>query len=185
MLKLQPGQTASFDLGRLTVRVDRHHDGVSFTVDHHPELNRPFTDLNEAAAYYRYLRDNGHRPVRDIVAEAGVLISASAVLAEAAADLPAPATLDAYRHRAQPTTRAAHVHTKPLGPAARDRIRCHNNGVVTLLPGQNWLLLQSIVDRRLGTPTFANGKRGKIASVQLNSAGWVLAAQLGGQAVAA
>jgi hypothetical protein len=82
MNKLQPGQTTYRQWGTLNIRIDMHSDGVSITVDHHPSLNRAFTNLDQGRAYLAFLRDeaNAGNPVWLIEAGAGVLTSTSTVV---------------------------------------------------------------------------------------------------------
>lgn len=85
MNKLQPGQTTYCQWGGLNIRIDMHTDGVSITVDHHPTLNRAFTNLHQGRAYLAFLRDkaNAGKPVWLIEAGAGALTSTAAIVDDA------------------------------------------------------------------------------------------------------
>jgi hypothetical protein len=88
---MNAGDTVTKDFGPhtgrtiLQVRIDRHHDGVSFTVTHHPALNRGFTNLDQARTYLELLRDmaKAGEQVWKIEAAAGVLTSTQAVFDDA------------------------------------------------------------------------------------------------------
>jgi len=94
---LAPGDTVYRQWGALNIRIDMHHDGVTITADHHPSLNRAFTNLDQGRAYLRFLYDEATagKPVWLIEAGAGVLTSTMA-LGQDEADLVADinATLD-------------------------------------------------------------------------------------------
>jgi hypothetical protein len=181
---LMTGESTTVDYGTaersvLLVRIDRHHDGVSFTVTEpmNTTLDRTFRneDLVGATAYMQFLHDaaNAGLPVREIEQQAGVLTSAAAAVEDAersiAADRPAPFV---------PTR--TNVHLKPLTAAELDLIRQHRGGEVTTRPGQPWLMLRAIVRRGFGEPVYRRGRR--IVAVQLNQRGLAAADEQAGAA---
>lgn len=91
--QLTPGQTVEVDYGTpdrsiLLVRIDRHHDGIAFTITRPTKttLDRTFLndDLAGATAYMRYLHDAAAagQPVWLIEAGALALVNASNALTQ-------------------------------------------------------------------------------------------------------
>ncbi len=197
---LIPGQTAYKDFGPLHVRIDRHDEGVTITVARHDILNRQFTNLAEGRQYLALLRDlaTAGKPMWLIESAAGAWTSAAAVVDDAdqelidsinttmdngqpqpvdvsdiVDDMPVGGSWAALRQQNRRDFTRTRVHTQPPTPAQLDRIRQHVDGVVTRAPGQPWVLLRGIVDRRLGVAHEQTGQR--ITSVRLNHRGLALA----------
>lgn len=137
------------------------------------EVEQTAGACTSAAAVYDELE-------RDLIDSINVdLDAAQAARDQAAAELmadvkailnAAPASLDAYRQAKPKTGTEGRVHTKPLTAAELGRIRAHNQGVVTLLPGQTWLVLRGIHRRIGGEPTYKPGTRRIIQSLKLTAA---------------
>lgn len=79
---MAPGQTTFRQFGPLHIRIDRHDEGVSINVTHHPILDRTFTNLDEGRAYLTLLRDEATAgtAVWAIEEQAGAWTSAAAVV---------------------------------------------------------------------------------------------------------
>lgn len=201
---MQAGETVTKDFGptpdRITVqvRIDRHHDGVSFTVTRHPVLDRTFTNLSQARTYLRLLIDMaraGH-PVWQIEAAAGVLTSTQAVFDDAERELvdslkadmdadraervaayereqAAVADIMATTYRRVRNTRTQ-VFRQPLNAVQTAAVRSHRNGVVHAEDGISWLTLRALVDKGVGTPVRIPGRQ-IITSVRLNGHGLAIA----------
>jgi hypothetical protein len=158
------------------------------------------TDRTQAEAWFTHIRAAARagQPVWQIEAGISALIDAAQATGGADADLAASinATLDAaerkpvdvsdildtpaeswdaFRRNTRRDFSRTRVSSQPPTPAQLDRIRQHHDGIVTRASGQPWLLLQGIVDRRLGVAHEQTGQR--VTSVRLNSRGLALAEQ--------
>lgn len=182
-MQLMPGQTVEVDYGTpdrsiLLVRIDRHHDGITFTVTRptHTTLGRTFLndDFAGATAYMQYLHDaaTAGQPVWLIEAGASALINASNALTQDAELIAAiNDTMDAAKARLDADAAAQREQVADIidGPRTWNAFRqAHTRtGRPTSQPMDN--ILDSAVDGYIprgqgatSTQLIALHKRGKV-----------------------